>query len=64
VLLPPVEATPADGVVVLLLLGELADAIPDGFTGEPTAPGVALGVDWNGLLFQNAKLGLLQWPSL
>jgi hypothetical protein len=58
---PAVDAAPVDGVVVLLLL---AAAIPDGFTGEPTAPGVALGVDWNGLLFQNAKLGALHRPSL
>jgi hypothetical protein len=57
----PVEATVADGVVALLLP---AAAIPDGFTGEPTAPGVALGADWNGLLFQNAKLGALHRPSL
>ena len=35
----------------------LPAAMPEGFTGEPTGPGVAAGVDWNGLLFQNAKLG-------
>jgi hypothetical protein len=42
----------------------LPAAIPEGFTGEPTAPGVAPWVDENGLLRQNAQPGALVWPSL
>ncbi len=37
-------------------------AISEGLTGEPTLPGVAIGVDWNGLRFQKAKLGIPQLP--
>jgi hypothetical protein len=39
-------------------------ASPDGFTGEPTLGGVAPGVEWKGLLFQNARLGVFHWPPL
>jgi hypothetical protein len=48
------------GAVVLLA------AIPAGLTGAPTAPGVDSGfeLDWNGLLFQNAKFGALHCPLL
>jgi hypothetical protein len=50
---------PVDGAVAPLLA-----AIAEGLTGEPTDPGVAVGVDWNGLLFQNARLGLVQRPPV
>jgi hypothetical protein len=32
-------------------VGLLLAATPAGFTGVPTLPGVAVVVDWNGLLF-------------
>jgi hypothetical protein len=43
-----------------------AAAIPAGFTGAPGAAGVesVLELDWNGLLFQNARFGALHCPLL
>jgi hypothetical protein len=43
--------------------GWLLAAMPAGFSGDPTAAGVAPSVDWKGLLRQNAQLLPFEQPD-